>query len=337
MTEKILTVIVPMYNATAYIERCLRSMLVRPDLRQYLEVLVINDGSTDGCEKKAQKVAQEYPDLFCVIHKKNGGHGSAINEGVARGSGKYIKIVDADDLLELKELEKFILQLRKLKDPDVILCAYQVFDMKIGRTERICSGAGTEKYLDMEGLIARWGQYRPVCTFHGMVYRTEFYKKNSGRLPERVFYDDGYYTIVPASHAQTIYLSSRSLYVYCIGMEAQSVSAENRIRHLKDAYRVINAICNTRKDCRSAKGQQFWEYRTVSFISDYLVTCFLRFPDKKTGRSKAKRFMNKLWKKYPQVAGAVQKKYYLLKWMGYLHVSEQQFQKMLWNRKKYKR
>ena len=79
MTEKILTVIIPMYNAKPWIRRCLRSLLVQTRVRPYLEVLVIDDGSADGCDRIANQMAEEMPGVFRLIQKENGGHGSAVN------------------------------------------------------------------------------------------------------------------------------------------------------------------------------------------------------------------------------------------------------------------
>lgn len=333
MTGKILTVIIPMYNAKPWIRRCLRSLLVRPRIRPYLEVLVINDGSTDGCNHIAEQIIKEMPEVFRLIQKENGGHGSAVNSGVSQSSGKYIKILDADDWMITSELEKLLDELCRLKDPDVVLCAYQTADIRTGKKETVRAAAACG-YVGMEQLTAHWERYRAVCTFHGMIYRTAFYREHCKKLPERVFYDDSYYSIVPASHAGQIYVSKRCLYVYRIGRREQSVSAENRVRRLSDAERVIAAVCAAKKEQRSNSGQKYWKLRTVSLTADYLVTCFLRFINKRAGRGKARSFMKKLRMHNPVLARAVRKRYWLLWCMGLLHIKEAWFQKLLQVRKK---
>ncbi|MCI9123322.1 MAG: glycosyltransferase family 2 protein [Eubacterium sp.] len=332
MTEKILTVIIPMYNAKPWIRRCLRSLLVQTRVRPYLEVLVIDDGSADGCDRIANQMAEEMPGVFRLIQKENGGHGSAVNCGVSQSSGKYIKVLDADDWMITSELEKLLDELCLLNDPDVVLCAYRTADMRTGKKETV-RAAAAGGYVGMEELAAHWERYRAVCTFHGIIYRTAFYRQHCKKLPERVFYDDSYYAIVPASHAAQIYVSRRCLYVYRIGRREQSVSAENRVRRLSDAGRVITAVCATMQERRSSFGQKYWKLRTVSLAADYLVTCFLRSGNKRAGRGRARCFMKKLRTHNPVLARALRGRYWLLRCMGFLHIKEASFQKLLQVRK----
>lgn len=70
--EKILTVVVPTYNTEKYIEECLESMAGEA-VRNDLEVLIVNDGSTDRSAELAGQFARRYPETFRVIHKENGG------------------------------------------------------------------------------------------------------------------------------------------------------------------------------------------------------------------------------------------------------------------------
>ena len=61
-------------------------------------MLVVNDGSSDRTVEIAEKYVQKYPDIFRVINKENGGHGSTINRGIEEARGTYFKVVDGDDL-----------------------------------------------------------------------------------------------------------------------------------------------------------------------------------------------------------------------------------------------
>lgn len=331
MTEKLLTIIIPMYQARPWIRTCLRSLLVRARKRQDLEVIVVNDGSLDGCEVDAGEYVEKYPDLFRILQKENGGHGSAVNAAVRISTGIYFKVLDADDWMDTKELEILLNELCCLhtgqKAPDVILSGYQTFDILSKKMERISAGVQarrTGKWITVQELAARWKQYRPVCTFHGIAYRTAFYRENCRGLPERVFYDDAYYAIVPASHAKRIYLSVSCPYVYRMGDSGQSVSVDNRMRHLADARQVARAVCATMQQPRSPGGQAYWEYRTESFLTDYWITCFLRFQDKRAGRTQAGRFMRELKRRYPALADRVRGRYWVLKCLGFLHMGEKQ-------------
>lgn len=93
---KILTVVVPTYNAEKYLRDNLESFKI-PELMEDLEILIVNDGSTDHSLEIAEEYVRQYPDTYRVITKENGGHGSGINCGIANARGTYFKVVDAGD------------------------------------------------------------------------------------------------------------------------------------------------------------------------------------------------------------------------------------------------
>lgn len=110
-----MTVIVPVYNTKLQIERCVAS--IRNQTYPELEILLIDDGSTDGSEELCDTFAKE--DLrIRVIHKENGGVSSARNEGLTQAAGEYIVFVDSDDWIEADMVEDM---LREAKEKKVML------------------------------------------------------------------------------------------------------------------------------------------------------------------------------------------------------------------------
>lgn len=93
---KLLTIAVPSYNSESYLSTCLDS-LVKGGER--VEILVIDDGSTDRTGEIADAYEAKYPTIVRAVHQSNGGHGAGINRGVALARGKYFKSVDSDDTL----------------------------------------------------------------------------------------------------------------------------------------------------------------------------------------------------------------------------------------------
>ena len=92
-----LSIIVPVYNVEKYLAKCLDS-LIHPELEDY-EIIAVNDGSTDSSPAILEDYALRYPALIRVIHKENGGLGSARNAGNEVAAGEYILYVDSDDYL----------------------------------------------------------------------------------------------------------------------------------------------------------------------------------------------------------------------------------------------
>ncbi|MBQ5475360.1 MAG: glycosyltransferase family 2 protein, partial [Lachnospiraceae bacterium] len=107
---KILSVVIPCYNSEAYMNKAINSALAGGD---DVEVIIVNDGSTDRTKDIADQFEKKYPGIVKVVHKENGGHGDAVNTGLEIAKGQYFKVVDSDDWLGE---EAFIKVLKVLKN-----------------------------------------------------------------------------------------------------------------------------------------------------------------------------------------------------------------------------
>lgn len=116
---KLLSFIIPSYNCQRYLEKCIRSML-HPDLLEQLDIIVVNDGSSDETPQIAEKFVKLYPGTVRLIDQQNKGHGGALNTGCAAAAGKYLKVIDADDWVETENLPTFLAFLESCNS-DVIL------------------------------------------------------------------------------------------------------------------------------------------------------------------------------------------------------------------------
>jgi len=116
------SVIVPVYNLEAYVEKCLDS-LVNQTLED-IEIIVINDGSKDNSQKIIEKYEKLYPNKIRAYIKENAGQGVARNLGLQVAKGKYISFVDGDDYLEPTALEEMY-ALGEEKFADICICDYK--------------------------------------------------------------------------------------------------------------------------------------------------------------------------------------------------------------------
>ena len=98
------SVIVPCYNAKIWLDQCLES-LVKQTLQE-IEIICVNDGSTDGTGNKLDKWQTQYPNKIKVIHQLNGGPSNARNSGMAIAQGKFLGFVDSDDFVDVTMYEK---------------------------------------------------------------------------------------------------------------------------------------------------------------------------------------------------------------------------------------
>ncbi len=110
---KYISFIVPCYNSQEYLERCVRSLLPGGE---DVEILIVNDGSTDATGEIGERLAKSHPGIVRVVHKPNGGHGSGINLGLKLAVGLYFKVVDSDDWLEEGALGRLLEYLKSWTD-----------------------------------------------------------------------------------------------------------------------------------------------------------------------------------------------------------------------------
>lgn len=117
--QRKISVIVPVYNSEAYLERCLDS-LVNQTLDD-IEILVVDDGSSDASDAIIRSVATRYPEKIVALSKANGGLSEARNVGVAHATGEYIGFVDSDDYVDLDMFERMWSE-AAATDADVVCC-----------------------------------------------------------------------------------------------------------------------------------------------------------------------------------------------------------------------
>lgn len=239
MKKKILSITVPAYNAEDYLNKCLDSFLVdNYELRNKLEVLVINDGSTDNTASIAREYEEKYPTIFRLINKENGGHGSGINTGIQNAKGCYFKVVDADDWLDRNELADFIKLLDGFTEkPDVVASDFICVDDKSGDVIKKINSAGEESmygnvYSLNHNRIAR------VIKMHSLTIKTSVLKEHFRPVDEHCFYVDAEYITFPVPFVDTIYYDKRYLYIYRLGRAGQSMSLD-KLQRNKDMHRKV--------------------------------------------------------------------------------------------------
>ena len=119
--------VVPIYNMEKYLSQCLDSILINvKEMKSGVEVILVNDGSTDKSLNICNAYAQKY-ECIQVINKDNGGISSARNVGLQKASGDYICFIDSDDYYKANFAKTF-LDLCYKNDLDIIRGWYSVYD-----------------------------------------------------------------------------------------------------------------------------------------------------------------------------------------------------------------
>ena len=240
--SKFLTIIIPTYNMQDYLERCLDSLIVPPLFRGSLEVLVINDGSKDNSSGIAHSYENRYPGVFRVIDKKNGQYGSCVNRGLAEATGKYVKILDADDWFDTKGLIEFIGYLISLKeDVDLILTDYKVVkdsgeDLGIVRQNNLPQG---EVFDFNRRIVTHYPMYM-------VTYRLELLRSIGYRQTEGIFYTDAEWANCPLYSVQRCVYYSCLVYTYLKGRAGQSTDSSVIVEKIGQLERVTKSLVENR-------------------------------------------------------------------------------------------
>ena len=203
-------------------EKCIDSLLVGGER---VEIIIIDDGSTDATGQIADRYAEKHPDTVRVIHQENGGHGEGINQGVSHASGKYFKVVDSDDVLG-KDFSAFLDKLEECEREggvDLIVTNYYYV-----HTDGIGDRSISYKSVLPCGRIFGWSDTKrfklhQLITIHSSTFRTELMRECSEPLPKHVFYEDNLmvYRVLPK--VRRMYYMDVDLYRYWIGRPDQSV------------------------------------------------------------------------------------------------------------------
>ena len=228
---KYITFAVPCYNSAAYMEHCIKSLLKGGES---IEIILVDDGSTDDTAVIADRYAKKYPDIIKTVHKENGGHGSGVNKGLELATGLYYKVVDSDDWVDEKALNDLLSTIKSNhslnKDVDMYIVNY-VYEH--GEEQKVIN------YKDAlpENKIFSWndvGHFKPSenLLMHSLVHNTAFLRSTGVKLPEHTFYVDNIFAYYPLPFVKSMYYLNIDLYRYFIGRTDQSVNESVMIKRI---------------------------------------------------------------------------------------------------------
>lgn len=236
---KLLSVAIPCYNSEAYMEKCIDSLLVGGE---EVEILIVDDGSTDKTAEIADAYAEKYPTIVRAIHQENGGHGEAVNAGIRNAQGLYFKVVDSDDWVNKEAYEKI------LKTLEELLRGPKTVDLFISNFVYEKQGVTRKKVMQYrhcfpQGEVFGWSdighmQKGKYLLMHSMIYRTQLLQQCGLELPKHTFYVDNLFAYEPLPYIKNMYYLDVNFYRYFIGRDDQSVNEKVMIKRIDQQIRV---------------------------------------------------------------------------------------------------
>lgn len=235
MDTALISVVIPVYNIEDYLERCVNS--VCQQTYQNLEILLIDDGSTDNsgaiCDEMAKKDAR-----IRVFHKANGGSSSARNLGIEQAKGEYIGFVDSDDYIEL-DMYKLLYEAIKEYKVSIAQIGRDEIDAQGNELPSICEPPKETVLISSEQFLQELLMHRGDCSFCTKLVKKELFQM--GRFPEGELNEDFRLLIQFLGKVEGIVsLPQRTYHVfYRIGSNTRKKDAEDFSRVFGDC--VTNA------------------------------------------------------------------------------------------------
>ena len=326
---KVVSFIIPSYNSENYLDTCIPSFFAESVLDK-LDIIIVDDGSTDATAEVAEKYCRMYPDSVRLIRQENKGHGGALNTGCAAAVGKYLKVIDSDDWVVTENLPEYVAKLEGC-EADAVLTHFHRVDMTTRERE-----AKPVKYLPqtavtIDTVMDHWPEFEDSCSFHGITYKTEFYQRIGHRLPEHVFYEDQEYSAIPFCEAASIAVFDLYLYQYLVGNPFQSVAFENQVKRIGHIERVVLDMVSYYEEKpdmgRAAREYLFARSRAVSLI--YLSVAALYGKDWGKGARLCRDFYGKLREICPAMAADIRKKYVVFRLLNAVRMSPATYRRLV--------
>ena len=277
------SIIVPAYNVENYIEKCLES-LVNQTL-QDIEIIIVNDGSTDGTKQKIEKFILAYPEKIKYLEKTNGGLSDARNYGIPSATGKYIGFVDSDDYVELEMFEKMYEKAER-EQADMVECD---FIWEYSNKKKIDTGKvyHNKKEAFIYARVVAWNK----------IIKKEIIEKTNIKFPKGLRYEDTefFYKLLPSLNKIGFVKTPMVHYV-----QRNNSIANTQNERVKEIFQIWNNIIAFYKE-----NKLFEEYKNeIEYTYTRFLLCssllrIVKIIDKKTRIELEQKTWNELNLKFP--------------------------------------
>jgi glycosyltransferase involved in cell wall biosynthesis len=269
--QKTVSVVIPTFNMEAYLSHCLDSVLIDEALDD-IEIIVVNDGSTDNSLSIAEAYREKYPGSLVLIDKPNGHYGSCVNAALKIASGTYFRILDADDCFDSATFVEFIKFLKRC-NADLIITNFSR-DYISGRRQIIFKSFDSMIHKK-EYTLNDYAQYKEriskLFVMHSMTYRKEIFDRVNYLQSEGICYTDSEYCFYPLEKVKTVVYLDVVLYRYTIGRAGQSVMDEISIKNKNHYLAIANKMLEYFKthDTSGSGVKELQKAKLIQILSTY--------------------------------------------------------------------
>ena len=279
--ERLLSIVIPAYNAAAYLDECLSSCIRQNLPAEKYEIIIINDGSTDATQQIAEKWEASYRNIK-IISQENKGLSLARNAGIDAASGKYIMFVDSDDVIAENCLEAIAER-----------CIAENLDML-----RFCAAnmteSGAQRRFSYNDVSVKAGKEMlkekfQVCAPFA-VYRKEFLEANTLKFHPGVYHEDNEFTPRAYYHAKRA--ASVDELIYFVRQTPESITRTPNPKRGYDLLKIVGLLADFAENKVEAEYRPFI-YKQISDCINWCIRLMNSLPENEKACLKAEILENR--------------------------------------------
>ena len=268
-----LSIIVPVYNVSKYLAKCLDSLLCQDLNPEEYEIIVVNDGSTDNSEEISEQYEERYSNII-VVRQENQGLSGARNTGIKLAKGKYIQFVDSDDYLEPNVLKTLVNKMES-DNLDVLRFNYQNVNENYEVYEPYKEHKPYVDYRDeiCDGLSFLTERLGYACYAVQFIIKSELLKKDGNQFKIGIYFEDTEWTPRILTQAKRVTSTDLMVYNYLLrqGSITNGATVEKRRKVLEDKLLLISSL----KQQMFEKSDNRWYEGMISATAISIMGCIV--------------------------------------------------------------
>lgn len=279
--DKKISIIIPCYNVEAYLDRCFESLKQQTLGFEKMELIFVNDASTDGTLNKLTALEEQYPDNIIIINfPENRRQGAARNAALEYASAPYIGYVDSDDFVDITMFEKMVAAIEK-HGCDFVECRWDLARDEKHKTS--VKKLGKPGYLDLTKPSVRSefiGTQIGLTALWNKVFKKSFLVDNDIFCPEQIRYEDIFFCYLAFLYANSYYRIDEALYHYFVNPEGtvQRKNQEYQFDKMDIALGFLET-CRERGLAKQYKDDVEWLFLEKYYVY-MLWEVFQEFPER---------------------------------------------------------
>lgn len=277
-----ISIIVPVYNVSKYLAKCLDSLICQDLKPEEYEIIVVNDGSTDNSEEISRQYEEKYSNIK-VVRQENQGLSGARNTGIKLANGKYIQFVDSDDYLEPNVLRTLVDKI-EFDNLDVLRFNYQNVNEDYKVYEPYKEHKPYVDYRDevCDGLTFLTERLGYACYAVQFLIKSELLKKEGNTFKSGIYFEDTEWTPRILTQAKRVTSTDLIVYNYLLrqGSITNSVSVEKKRKVLEDKMQLVSSLKQQMLDKADKRWYEGMISATIISIVGCIVADFYKEKDK---------------------------------------------------------